>query len=121
MERDARNGITDLTDLQYSVLRCLLKAEASRRQLSGHELREELARVEGGSKRTRAAFYQLMERLESEGLATSEKFTEEIGDQMTRGKYYRITGAGQQAVNKKSDYYESLALSRELRGLPGLA
>lgn len=102
--------IPDLTHLQFHVLSLLMSKDT----MSGVQLRGELKKE--GHKKTLAAFYQMMSRMEDNGLAEGwyEKYVED--GQPVKQRKYRITGDGDRAWRKQQGFY---AASSQL-GLAGL-
>lgn len=101
-----------LSSLQFSVLTALL-SEAR----NGRELRRSLR--ERGVRRTLAAFYQLMARLEDAGFAEGWYEQEVIRGQLIKERHYRITAAGAAAVQATRKFYAQEAEPARAKG--GLA
>src|SRR5262245_34120235 len=90
--------IPDITHLQFLVLDLLVDAE-----VRGRDLRRELARY--GVRRTAPAFYQMMARLETAGLADGAYDQKLVGTQMIKERRYRITAAGEKAWRQTREFY----------------
>jgi DNA-binding PadR family transcriptional regulator len=91
-----------LTHLQFLILGALVAGERS-----GKDLRRDLTRY--GVRRTAAAFYQLMARLEDAGWV-SGSYTQQIVDrQIIKERCYRITAAGERAWTRTRDFYADAA------------
>jgi DNA-binding PadR family transcriptional regulator len=102
-------NMPDLSPLQYLVLGLLLGE-----QRPGRELRSEAETF--GVRRTRAAFYQLMARLERDGLVEGWYESVRAGDQNVTERHYRITAAGQRAWKAARGFHaavDRLALGTE--------
>ena len=92
------------THLQFLVLAVLKDSE-----LPGREIRRIIARF--GVRRTSAAFYQMMARLER--VRWVEGWYEQIavGDQAVTERRYRLKPAGVRAYDEARDFYESVGLA----------
>ncbi|MGH9790357.1 MAG: PadR family transcriptional regulator [Candidatus Acidiferrales bacterium] len=100
-----------LSSLQFSVLGALLDAPRT-----GRALRRTLRDV--GVRRTLAAFYQLMARLEAAGWVEGWYEQEVIRGQLIKERHYRITAAGSAAWQATKKFYASEAgPSRARKGL----
>jgi DNA-binding PadR family transcriptional regulator len=93
-----------LSHLQALVLGTLLAEE-----LPGRELRRQLA--EHRVRHTAAAFYQVMARLEREGLVEGRYQQTEAGGQAVTERWYRVTPAGVRAWERTRAFYEAIALA----------
>ena len=91
-----------LSHLQFLTLGVILSAEEP-----GRVIREVVA--DYGVQRTGAAFYQLMARLERDGLVEGWYEPVVVGDQAVRERRYRITAAGTRAWRQTRVFYESVA------------
>jgi hypothetical protein len=91
-----------LSHLQFLALGVILSAEEP-----GRIIRDVVA--DFGVRRTGAAFYQLMARLERDGLAEGWYEPVIVGDQSVRERRYRITSAGTRAWRQTRLFYESVA------------
>ena len=92
-----------ITDLQFLVLSILLNSKRS-----GREVRKEMA--EHGVKKTLAAFYQLMSRLEEAGMVRGWYETKVIDGQTIKERHYEISGNGISAWEQKRDFYAESVL-----------
>ena len=96
--------LPDLTHLQFLILGVLRGDEQP-----GRVLRDALAGY--GIRRTGPAFYQLMARLEKDGLVDGwyEQIT--VGDQAVTERRYRITADGNKQWNEARAFYDHVARS----------
>jgi len=96
--------LPDLTHLQFLILGVLRGDEQP-----GRVLRDALAGY--GIRRTGPAFYQLMARLEKDGLVDGwyEQIT--VGDQAVTERRYRITADGKKQWNEARAFYDHVARS----------
>ena len=93
--------LPDISHLQYLALGVLLSGE-----LPGRALRAAVARF--GVRRTSAAFYQFMSRLERDGLVEGWYEQVQAGDQMVTERRYRITAAGRKAWTETHAFFEAV-------------
>jgi DNA-binding PadR family transcriptional regulator len=93
--------VPDLSHLQFLALGVLLNGE-----LPGRSLREAVARF--GVRRSSAAFYQFMARLERDEMVEGWYEQIEVGDQLVTERRYRITAAGQKAWIETRAFYEAV-------------
>ena len=91
-----------LSHLQFLALGVILSSEEP-----GRVIRDVVA--DYGERRTGAAFYQLMARLERDGLVDGWYEPVVVGDQAVRERRYRITAAGTRAWRQTRVFYESVA------------
>ena len=91
-----------LSHLQFLALGVILSAEEP-----GRVIRDVVA--DYGVRRTGAAFYQLMARLERDGLVEGWYEPIVVGDQAVRERRYRITAAGSRAWRQTRAFYETVA------------
>jgi DNA-binding PadR family transcriptional regulator len=91
-----------LSHLQFLALGVILSNEEP-----GRVIRDVVA--EYGVRRTGAAFYQLMARLERDGLIDGWYEPVVVGDQSVRERRYRITAAGTRAWRQTCQFYETVA------------
>ena len=91
-----------LSHLQFLALGVILSSEEP-----GRIIRDVVA--EYGVRRTGAAFYQLMARLERDGLVDGWYEPIVVGDQAVRERRYRITAAGARAWRQTRAFYETVA------------
>jgi DNA-binding PadR family transcriptional regulator len=96
--------VPDLTHLQFLVLGVLHGGEQP-----GRVVRHALA--EYGVRRTAAAFYQLMARLERDRLVDGYYGSIVVGDQSVTERRYRITPAGAQLWGETRRFYESVGVA----------
>jgi len=96
--------IPDITHLQFLVLGVLQQQEQP-----GRVVRRALA--DYGVRRSAPAFYQMMSRLEDDGLVEGwyEQIT--VGDQAVTERRYRITAAGSRTWKDTRKFYEAVILS----------
>jgi len=104
----SRPRIPEITHLQFLVLGMLREGERP-----GRVIRRMLRRH--GIDRTGPAFYQMMARLERDGLVEGWYDQITIGDQAVTERRYRVTPAGAAAWAETRAFYESagLAATRE--------
>ena len=91
-----------LSHLQFLALGVLLTGDEP-----GRVIRDVVAAY--GAQRTGAAFYQLMARLERDGLVEGWYEPIVVGDQAVRERRYRLTPAGARAWRQTRSFYESVA------------
>jgi DNA-binding PadR family transcriptional regulator len=91
-----------LSHLQFLALVVILSTEEP-----GRVIRDVVA--DYGVRRTGAAFYQLMARLERDGLIDGWYEAIVVGDQAVRERRYRITAAGTRAWRQTRAFYETVA------------
>jgi DNA-binding PadR family transcriptional regulator len=91
----------ELSNLQYLALGVLRSSE-----MPGREIRDAVRRF--GVRRTRAAFYQFMARLERDGLVEGWYEQIQVGDQMVTERRYRITAGGRKAWAATHAFYEAV-------------
>jgi DNA-binding PadR family transcriptional regulator len=91
-----------LSHLQFLALGVLLSSEEP-----GRVIRDVV--TDFGVGRTGAAFYQLMARLERDGLIDGWYEPVVVGDQTVRERRYRITAAGTRAWRQTRAFYETVA------------
>ena len=94
--------LPDLTHLQFLILGVLRGDEQP-----GRVLRDALAGY--GIRRTGPAFYQLMARLEKDGLVDGWYEQVTVGDQAVTERRYRITADGKKQWNEARAFYEHVA------------
>jgi DNA-binding PadR family transcriptional regulator len=99
-----------ISHLQFLTLGVLLDSDQP-----GRAIRDAAAAY--GFHRTSAAFYQLMARLERDGLVEGWYEQVQVGDQTVTERRYRITRAGARAWAETRAFYEAVALVAEGRGL----
>ena len=91
-----------LSHLQFLALGVILSSDEP-----GRVIRDVVA--DFGVRRTGAAFYQLMSRLERDGLIEGWYEPVIVGDQAVRERRYRITVAGARAWRQTRSFYETVA------------
>lgn len=99
-----------LSHLQFLALGVLLTGNEP-----GRVIRDVVASY--GVRRTGAAFYQLMARLERDGLIEGWYEPIVVGDQAVRERRYRITAAGSRAWRQTRSFYETVAAAAAERRL----
>src|SRR4051812_39199052 len=98
------DSVPDLTHLQFLVLGVLHGGEQP-----GRVVRQAL--TEYGVRRTAAAFYQLMARLERDRLVTGHYGSIVVGDQSVMERRYRITATGAQLWTETRRFYHSVGVA----------
>jgi DNA-binding PadR family transcriptional regulator len=93
-----------ITHLQFLVLGSLLSATQP-----GRVIREALAGY--GVRRSGPAFYQLMARLERDGLVEGWYEQIAVGDQSVMERHYRIKSAGSKLWADTRAFYESVTVA----------
>lgn len=96
--------LPDLTHLQFLVLAVLHGGEQP-----GRVVRDALAAY--GVRRSAAAFYQMMARLERDRLVDGYYGQVVVGDQSVTERRYRITPAGTKVWSDTRAFYESVGLA----------
>jgi DNA-binding PadR family transcriptional regulator len=91
-----------VTHLQFVVLTQVRDGDAF-----GRDIRKELARR--GERRTLAAFYQMMSRLEESSLVEGWYDQRVVDGQSIKERCYRITPAGKRAWAQTRDFYAALS------------
>jgi len=94
--------LPDLTHMQFLILGVLRGDEQP-----GRVLRDALAGY--GIRRTGPAFYQLMARLEKDGLVDGWYEQVTVGDQAVTERRYRITADGKKQWNEARAFYDHVA------------
>jgi DNA-binding PadR family transcriptional regulator len=94
-----------ITPLQFLVLGLVRSGEQP-----GRFIRHVLA--DQGARRSAPAFYQLMARLERDGLVEGRYHPIAVGDQAVNERRYRITPAGASAWTRTRTFYAGSALTR---------
>lgn len=95
-------SVPETTALQFLVLSTLLNGEDS-----GQKVRDELAKR--GAPKSGPAFYQLMSRMEDDGLVKGRYHSYVIDGQPIKERRYKLTAHGQRAWEKARDFYLSVA------------
>ncbi|MEZ5319877.1 MAG: hypothetical protein R2752_20915 [Vicinamibacterales bacterium] len=93
-----KDRLPDLTHLQFVVLGALRESEQP-----GRAVRDALARY--GVRRTAAAFYQMMARLERARLVEGWYEQVTVGDQAVTERRYRLTPVGRRAWDATRAFY----------------
>jgi len=100
--RDKR--LPRITHLQFLVLGVLFEQDQP-----GRTIRRALA--EYGVRRSAAAFYQMMSRLEGERLVEGWYEQINVGDQAVTERRYRITATGSKAWTETRKFYDKVIVS----------
>ncbi len=100
--RDSRPRLPPISHLQFLALGVLLAEEQP-----GRVVRDAAAAY--GVRRTPAAFYQLMARLERDGLVTGRYRQIQVHDQAVTERCYRITARGTAAWTEARSFYAAVA------------
>ena len=95
--------LPDLTHLQFLVLGVLLTGEQS-----GRAIRRAID--EYGIRRSAPAFYQMMARLERDGIVEGWYEQVKVGDQAVTERRYRATAAGSRMWTQTRAFYEGVSL-----------
>jgi len=103
-----KRTLPDLTHLHFLILGVLKNDEQP-----GRVLRDALAVY--GVRRTAAAFYQLMARLERDGLVEGRYEQVVVGDQAVTERRYRITGDGARAWSRAQSFYDEVGRLARVR------
>jgi hypothetical protein len=93
--------VPDATHLQFLVLSVLRGGEQPGRLIRG-------ALADHGARRTAAAFYQLMARLEQDGLVAGAYAPVIVGDQSVTERRYRIKPAGLKVWESARAFYATV-------------
>jgi DNA-binding PadR family transcriptional regulator len=91
-------SLPEITHLQWLVLGTLMD-----RDEAGYRVREELATH--GVKKSGPTFYQLMARLEADGLVKGRYEFSMTENQPIKERWYKLTGAGRRAWRTTSEFY----------------
>jgi DNA-binding PadR family transcriptional regulator len=91
-------SLPEITHLQWLVLGTLLNGDES-----GFCIREELSKH--GVKKSGPAFYQLMARLETDGMVRGRYEHCMVENQPIKERWYKLTGAGRRAWESTSEFY----------------
>ena len=98
-----------LTHLQFLVLGTLLSGEES-----GRAIRH--AMEEYGVRSSAPAFYQMMARMERDGMVEGWYEQARVGDQAVTERRYRATAAGGRMWEKSYSFYDGVRLRVADRG-----
>jgi DNA-binding PadR family transcriptional regulator len=90
--------LPELTHLQFLVLSILMGSK-----LTGRQVREELEK--SGVRKSLAAFYQLMARLEDGGMVSGWYEQVVVDGATIKERHYEITGHGLHCWNRTRDFY----------------
>ena len=101
-------ALPSISHLQFLTLGVLLSSEQPGRVIRA-------AAAEFGFRRTGAAFYQLMSRLERDELVEGWYDQATVGDQTITERRYRITAAGSRAWRETRAFYEKVSLASSER------
>jgi DNA-binding MarR family transcriptional regulator len=93
--------VPDISQLQFLALGALLAGERP-----GRELREVAG--EFGVRGTRAAFYQLMARLERAGLVEGWYAPVRVDEQTVTERHYRVTASGRRAWSEARAFHAAV-------------
>lgn len=93
--------IPTVTHLQFAVL-----SFVGNREIAGHKIREQLA--EFGTKMSGPGFYQLMARLEGDGLVKGWYEQSLVDGQPIKERWYKLTANGRRNVLSTREFYDSL-------------
>jgi DNA-binding PadR family transcriptional regulator len=104
--------IPDISHIQYLLLTALMGG-----QQSGRDLRKLLEQQ--GHKKSLAAFYQFMARMEDAKLVKGRYEVKVVDDQTIKERVYEITGSGSAACVDVREFYSSLAKAAPRLGLGG--
>ena len=100
--------IPSLSPLQFLALGVILPGDAPGRAIRA-------AAADHGVRSTGAAFYQLMARLERDGLVEGWYEAITVGGQPAKERRYRITRAGAAAWRQTRAFYEAVAAAADRR------
>ena len=100
--------LPSISHLQFLAVGVLLGGERP-----GRSLRDVVAGY--GARRTLAAFYQMMARLERDGLVEGWYEQVKIGDQTVTERRYRATAAGERAWTRTRAFYEAVCVEATRR------
>jgi len=103
--------LPEISHLQFAVLGQLLASEQS-----GRAIRRQLAQLR--VRQTGPAFYQMMARLEDEGLVEGWYVQKVVAGQILRERRYSITEAGRKAWSESRRFYtETIRAAEKREGL----
>lgn len=97
-------SVPTISHLQFLALGVLLAGEQP-----GRAIRDVVAGF--GVRRSAAAFYQMMARLERDGLAEGWYQQIKVGDQSVTERRYRITASGSKAWTQTRAFYEAVGIA----------
>jgi DNA-binding PadR family transcriptional regulator len=101
-------SIPEISHLQYLALGVLLTGDRA-----GRDVRDVVRRF--GVRRSRAAFYQFMSRLERDGLIEGWYEQVQVGDQRVTERRYAITATGRRAWKETRAFHEAVERLDESR------
>ncbi len=104
-----RRELPALTHLQFLVLGVLRSGEQP-----GRTIREAIAAY--GVRRSGPAFYQMMARLERDGLVEGRYEQIEVGGQAVKERRYKIRPAGARMWSATRSFYESVGAAAAKQG-----
>lgn len=93
-------GVPEITHLQFLVMGTLLNGDES-----GQKIRAELAKH--GVRKSGPSFYQIMARLEDDGLVKGWYDQYVLDGQPIKERRYKLTAQGHRAWERTSDFYLS--------------
>ena len=102
--RDTARRIPTISHLQFLALGLLTGGERP-----GRVIREVAA--DFGARQSAAAFYQMMARMERDGLVDGAYEQIMVGDQAVTQRRYRITPPGSRAWSQARAFYEAVAIA----------
>jgi len=96
--------LPSITHLHFLVLGILLSGETS-----GRAIREVIASY--GHRRSAPAFYQMMARMERDGIVEGSYEQIMVRDQAVTERRYRITPYGSKQWKKACEFYETIKIA----------
>jgi DNA-binding PadR family transcriptional regulator len=102
--RPSSRKLPTISHLQFLALGVLLGGEQA-----GRVIRD--AAADFGVRRSGAAFYQMMARLERDGLVEGWYEQIRVGDQAVTERRYRITASGSKAWTQARSFYEAVSVA----------
>lgn len=106
----SKRRLPAITHLQFLVLGILTRGEQP-----GRAIRDAIATY--GVRRTSPAFYQMMARLERDGLVDGWYEQTTVGDQTVTERRYRVTAAGSSVWTDTRAFYDTLGTAAAWRRL----
>src|SRR3954467_4247990 len=97
-------SLPETTHLQWLVLGTLLNGD-----VAGHRVREELAKH--GVRKSGPSFYQLMARLEADGLVKGWYEYDMVDNQPIKERWYKLLAAGRRAWESTYEFYAATSLA----------
>jgi DNA-binding PadR family transcriptional regulator len=92
-------SLPEVTHLQWLVLSALLEGDRA-----GYRIREVLAKH--GVQKSGPSFYQLMARLEDDGLVKGWYVEKVIAGQPIKERHYKLTGKGAKSIEEVTQFYQ---------------